>query len=94
MNGTEELPVQVSHDREQTLLRKHTIFKILAVACVGIVLSLYVVITATQNQDSPATSDRRQTMFLGNPNPTTNPRIPPIDVAAPAKTETATFALG
>jgi hypothetical protein len=94
MNCTAELPVKVSGNSKRTLLGKHALFKVLTVAAVGIGFMLYVAMAVSKNQDSPTASDRRETMFLGKENSTANHRIPPIDAAVPAKTETATFALG
>ncbi len=70
------------------------ILKILTVACLGIASVFYGIRIMRQGPEEPATTERKEAMFLTRQNSVANQGIPPIDLSAPTKTETATFALG
>jgi hypothetical protein len=74
--------------------KRHMILKILTVACLGVASLVYGITTMGKGSEEPATTERNETMFLAKQNSATNQIIPPIDLSVPAKTETATFALG
>ncbi|MGO8880104.1 MAG: hypothetical protein ACLPVO_06740 [Desulfomonilaceae bacterium] len=79
---------------EHAFLYGTAIFAILVVACLGIASYFYGSRIMSQGREAPATTERRETMLVTQQKPSTNHRMPPIDVSMPAKTETATFALG
>ena len=70
------------------------ILKILMVACLGIASLVYGITTVSKGSEEPATTERNEAMLATKQNVSTNKGIPPIDLSVPAKTETATFALG
>ena len=73
---------------------RHMILKILTVACVGISAFFYGIRIMSEGPEESATTERKEAMFLTSQNSLAHQGIPPIDLSAPAKTETATFALG
>jgi hypothetical protein len=60
---------------------------------IGIIL-IVIILTAIITRVSSGCGKENQVMDGKNNMITTNPKLPPIDIAIPAKTETATFALG
>jgi len=89
-------PDVMSHESRfgTTFSDKHTIFKIWTVAGLCIASLFYGVTLMNNRQQAPATAERKETMFLAKQKSVVTDAIPPIDASAPAKTETATFALG
>ncbi len=62
--------------------------------CFAIASLLYGVTILRQGSQNPGAAERNKTMFVAQENSLINQTIPQIDLSAPAKVETATFALG
>jgi hypothetical protein len=73
---------------------RHTIIKIAIAACLVIIVIPYGLRITTEGPEKPATTERKGAMFLAKQNSGANQEMRPIDLSAPAKTESATFALG
>jgi hypothetical protein len=70
------------------------LLKILTVTCLGIGAMFYGVRILSEGPEESAASERKRAMFVVRQNSVANQGIPPIDLSAPGRTETATFALG
>jgi hypothetical protein len=83
---------------EDTMKRRYanrrTIMGIVAFACLGIGLAVYGFGSMSNIPGTPPMAERTDTMYATHKNPASNRGILPIDASAPARTETATFALG
>jgi hypothetical protein len=84
---------------EPTALNRRSFIKEIGIASVGYALflspwNLYAWNTVQSNNAMLGTTQDTKTMQLAQQNSTADRTIPPIDAAAPAKTETATFAMG
>ncbi len=81
-----------------TMKKKHAnklrIVGMLSVAFLGTSLVLYGFGGVSSVPTGPPMAERTDTMYSTKQNPVTTQGMLPIDVSAPAKTETATFALG
>jgi hypothetical protein len=91
---THSLIAENSSGLRDIFLNRHTIIKIAITACLGITAVLYGLRITTEGPEESAVSERKGAMFLARQNSGANQEIPPIDLSAPAKTESATFALG
>jgi hypothetical protein len=91
---THTLIVRNSSGSGDIFCNRRVIFKVLTVACIGVAAVLYGARIMSEGSEEPATTERKGAMFLARQNSVANQGIPPIDLSAPAKTETATFALG
>jgi hypothetical protein len=96
MNDKQASPLAVSDvsRSENISFNRRTILKILTVICAGVASLLYGLNITGEVPETPATTERSETMYPTKQNTNTNNKIPAINVAAPVKTETATFALG
>ncbi len=96
MNGkrAENHPISEPRGAERPFLGKRMIFIILVVAGFGTATLFYAGRIIGQAPEAPAMTERMAPMFVTKPNSAANPGIPPIDLSAPGKIETATFALG
>lgn len=88
------LTVQNNGGSRDIFSNRDMILKILPVAFLGIASVLYGVRIMSKGPEESATTERKRAMFLTRQNFVANQGIPPIDLSAPAGTETATFALG
>lgn len=91
---THTLTVQNNSGSRDIFYSRRMILKILTLACLSIVFVLYGVRTMSEAPEEPPTTERKEAMFPTRQNSVANQGIPPIDLSAPTKTETATFALG
>jgi hypothetical protein len=96
MIGKETHPVILKNDSgsREVFSRRLMLLKVLTVVCLCIATVFYGVRILSEGPEQPATTERKGAMFLTKQNSLAKQGIPPIDVSAPAKTETATFALG
>jgi hypothetical protein len=79
---------------KQAFLNGRSTFKLLAVVCLAIASALYAVNIMSKGPESSETTARRGKMSLTKQNSVTHQAVPPVDISMPAKTATATFALG
>jgi hypothetical protein len=84
---------------EPTVLNRRSFIKEIGIASLGYALflspwNLYAWNTVQGNNAMYGTTQETKTMRLAQQNSSPDRTIPPIDAAAPAKTETATFAMG
>ncbi len=96
MSGKKALPSaeSVENTVKKRHARRRTILGILAVASLGIGLWLHGFGSMSTVPAAPPSAERRDPMFATKQKQATDHGVPPIDVSAPVKTETATFALG
>jgi len=90
----DHLPAPDETEAKQSLTNRRMILKIAMVGCLGIGFLAYGVGILTRSHGAQATAERMETMPLAQQNAAPNHSLPPIDAVAPARTETATFALG
>ena len=76
------------------IFSKRHILKILTIACLGTASLLYGITIMSKGPEEPITTERNKAMYVTKRNSVADQAIPPIDLSAPTKTETATFALG
>ncbi len=67
-----------------------------AIAILGLLVVVLFGVWLVMGRTGPSSGStgRKDPQGTATPDPESQPGIPPIDAAAPAKTETATFALG
>ena len=92
---THELIAKDSSGSREHFSKRIMILKISMVVCLGIAATFYGVRILSEGPGESAATERKDTMSVATQNSVANQSmIPPIDLSAPAKTETATFALG
>jgi ferric-dicitrate binding protein FerR (iron transport regulator) len=84
---------------EPTVLSRRSFMREIGIACLGCALflspwNLSAWNTVQGNNAMAGTIQETKTMKLAQQSTPADHAIPPIDAAAPAKTETATFAMG
>jgi hypothetical protein len=81
---------------EPTVLSRRSFIKEIGIASVGcaLFLSPWNLYARNSNNTRLEKIQENKTMRLAQQSTATDRTIPPIDAAAPAKTETATFAMG
>jgi len=87
-------PAPDKMEAKQSRGNRRMIVKIMMVGFLGIGLLAYGIGILSRSSDAQTTAERMGSMSLAKQNTAVNQGIPPIDAVAPAKMETATFALG
>jgi hypothetical protein len=96
MIGKETHAVMLKNDSgsREVFSKRLMLLKILTVTCLGIGAMFYGGRILGEGPEESAASERKRAMFLTKQNSVATQGIPPIDLSAPGRTETATFALG